>query len=69
MVVSAGAMLLAPRLIVSAYVDIGAPANAAMVGFALQYLMVAAAFQLFDGLQAVVAGALARPAGHARARW
>ena len=29
-----------------------------MVAFALQYLMVAAAFQLFDGLQTVAAGAL-----------
>jgi MATE family multidrug resistance protein len=32
--------------------------NAALVGFALQYLVLAAAFQLVDGLQAVAAGAL-----------
>jgi MATE family multidrug resistance protein len=42
----------------AAYVDTTAPANAAMVGFAVQYLVIAAAFQLFDGTQAVAAGAL-----------
>jgi len=55
---SAGMMLLAPRLILSAYVDVLAPANAAMIGFALQYLFVAAIFQLSDGMQAVAAGVL-----------
>ena len=29
-----------------------------LVGFALQYIVIAAAFQLFDGMQAVAAGAL-----------
>ncbi len=58
MVVTASAMLLAPRLFLSLYVDPAAPQNAAMAGFALQYLLVAAAFQLFDGTQAVAAGAL-----------
>ncbi len=58
MAFSAGAMLLFPRPILSAYVDLGDPANAAMLGFALQYLAVAAAFQLFDGTQAVAAGVL-----------
>jgi MATE family multidrug resistance protein len=56
--VSASAMLLIPRLIISAYVDIAAPANAALIAFAVQYLAVAAAFQLVDGAQAVAAGAL-----------
>jgi MATE family multidrug resistance protein len=51
-------MLAAPRTVLSLYIDTAAPANAAMVGFAVQYLLVAAAFQLFDGLQAVAAGAL-----------
>jgi MATE family multidrug resistance protein len=55
---SACAMLLVPELILSAYADVSAPANAAMVGFALRYLFVAAIFQLSDGLQAVAAGAL-----------
>ncbi len=52
------AMLLAPRAILSVYVDVGSPASAATVRFAVQYLAVAAAFQLFDGIQAVIAGAL-----------
>ena len=54
----AAVMLLVPRAVLSVYIDTEAPANAAMVGFAVQYLLVAAAFQLFDGLQAVAAGAL-----------
>ena len=58
MVVSASTMLLAPRFILSAYVDVDEPQNALLVGFALQYLFVAAIFQLTDGLQAVAAGAL-----------
>ncbi|MDR2856911.1 MAG: MATE family efflux transporter [Novosphingobium sp.] len=56
--VSAGAMLFLPHLIIGAYVDVAAPANTAMVAFAVHYLAVAAAFQLFDGAQAVAAGAL-----------
>ncbi len=52
------AMLLFPHAIISAYVDVAAPANAAMIAFAVQFLAVAAAFQLFDGVQAVAAGAL-----------
>jgi MATE family multidrug resistance protein len=56
--VSASAMLLIPRLILSAYVDIHDPANAAMILFAVQYLAVGSAFQLVDGAQAVAAGAL-----------
>ena len=52
------AMLAVPRLILSAYVDVSAPANAAMVALAVRYLMIAAAFQLFDGTQAVAAGVL-----------
>ena len=35
-----------------------APANAALVAYATQFLFVAALFQLFDGAQAVGAGAL-----------
>ena len=51
-------MILAPRLVLWIYVDPAAPQNAAMVGFAVQFLAVGAAFQLFDGMQAVLAGAL-----------
>lgn len=56
--VMAGVMMLAPRFILSLYVNPAAPQNAAMVAFAVQYLVIAAAFQLFDGAQAVAAGAL-----------
>ncbi len=56
--IAAGIMVAFPRPILSLYIDTAAPANAAMVGFALQYLMIAAAFQLFDGTQAVAAGSL-----------
>jgi multidrug resistance protein, MATE family len=51
-------MWLFPRFILSLYVDPAAPQNAVLVALAVQYLMVAAAFQLFDGAQAVAAGAL-----------
>lgn len=54
----AGVMLFAPRLVLSAYIDVAAPANAAVVTFAVSYLLIAAAFQLFDGIQAVAAGLL-----------
>jgi MATE family multidrug resistance protein len=52
------AMLLVPTALLRIYIDPALPANAALVGFALQYLMWAAIFQLADGVQAVGAGAL-----------
>ncbi|WP_407672736.1 MATE family efflux transporter [Parerythrobacter jejuensis] len=52
------AMVMAPELLLSIYVDPDAAKNAVLVSFAVRYLMIAAAFQLFDGLQAVAAGAL-----------
>lgn len=58
MSMTALAMVLAPEMLLSIYLDVNATRNAALVGFALQYLVIAAAFQLFDGIQAVVAGAL-----------
>jgi len=58
MTITAGLMLFAPRFIIRLYVDPDAPQNAALVGFALHYMLVAAAFQLFDGIQAVSAGCL-----------
>jgi MATE family multidrug resistance protein len=45
-------------MLLTIYVDPYAPANAALVAFALQYLVLAAIFQLADGVQAVAAGAL-----------
>jgi MATE family multidrug resistance protein len=58
MSLTAGAMILAPEWLLRIYVDPDAPANAALVGFALQYLALAAIFQLADGVQAVAAGSL-----------
>jgi MATE family multidrug resistance protein len=58
MAVTALLMVAIPRPLISLYVDVDAPANAALVAFALQFMLVAAAFQLFDGAQAVAAGAL-----------
>lgn len=58
MTLTAGAMMLFPLTILRLYVDPSAPQNAAMVGFAVQYMVIAAAFQLADGAQAVAAGAL-----------
>ncbi|HVR89924.1 MAG TPA: MATE family efflux transporter [Novosphingobium sp.] len=58
MAIPAALMLFAPRLVLTLYVDPYDPLNAAMVAFAVQYMVIAAAFQLFDGLQAVANGAL-----------
>ncbi|MGI8944432.1 MAG: MATE family efflux transporter [Qipengyuania sp.] len=52
------AMIIAPEYLLAIYIDPWDPANAVLVGFALQYIVIAAAFQLFDGMQAVSAGAL-----------
>lgn len=52
------AMMLVPTTLLRIYIDPDAAANAALVGFALQYLLWAAIFQLADGVQAVGAGAL-----------
>ncbi|MFM5930543.1 MAG: MATE family efflux transporter [Novosphingobium sp.] len=56
--IAIAAMVGAPRFIISAYIDPDAPANAAVTALALQYLVIAAAFQLADGVQTVAAGAL-----------
>lgn len=58
MALTAGAIWAFPRLFVSGYLDVADPANARVVGLALQFLVVAAAFQLADGAQAVAAGVL-----------
>lgn len=58
MALTASAMVLAPEALLAIYVDPVDVANAALVGFALQYLLLAAIFQLADGVQAVAAGAL-----------
>lgn len=58
MVLTALVMWLFPSLVLSIYVDVDDARNAALVGFAMQFLVVAAAFQLFDGAQTVAAGVL-----------
>jgi MATE family multidrug resistance protein len=58
MVLTATTIWVAPKLIVSIYVNVDDPARAREVALAIQYLAVAAMFQLFDGAQAVAAGTL-----------
>ncbi|MDK4805862.1 MAG: MATE family efflux transporter [Novosphingobium aromaticivorans] len=55
---TAALMLAAPRLVLSLYLDAGDPANQAVLGYALQFVMVAAAFQLFDGAQSTCGAVL-----------
>jgi MATE family multidrug resistance protein len=58
MAASAIVIWTVPGVIVSAYVAVGNPANAALVAFALRFLAFAALFQIADGVQVVAAGAL-----------
>jgi multidrug resistance protein, MATE family len=58
MAIMAGVLLAAPRAIARIYVDIDAPANRSLVVIALYLLAIAALFQIFDGVQAIAAGAL-----------
>ena len=58
MAVTASMLMIFPRALIAIYVDVDAPANARLVTLALQYLVIAAVFQLFDGAQAVAAGVL-----------
>ena len=58
MLLAAAAMLGAPMPLLSIYLDVDAPANAALLSVAVTLLAVAGAFQLVDGLQGVTAGAL-----------
>ncbi|APE27748.1 MATE family efflux transporter [Aurantiacibacter gangjinensis] len=58
MALSGLAMIVAPELLLSAYIDVSAPENAALVSTASALLLVAAAFALSDAVQSVAAGAL-----------
>ena len=58
MLCTASLMVFAPEMILGLYVATDDPANSALLAFAKQYLLVAAAFQLADGLQVVLASAL-----------
>lgn len=58
MVITALLMWTAPYMLVGIYIDTSAPENARTTALALNFLAVAALFQLFDGAQVVGAGAL-----------
>ncbi len=58
MAITAITMVLIPECLLTIFVDLADPKNAALIFFALQFLVLAAAFQLVDGVQAVAAGAL-----------
>ena len=58
MAIMAVVLVAAPRAIARIYIDIDAPANRGLVEIALYLLVIAALFQIFDGVQAIAAGAL-----------
>lgn len=58
MVLTALAMVLAPRALVGLFLDLDTPANAPVIELAVGFLMIAALFQVADGGQAVAAGML-----------
>jgi MATE family multidrug resistance protein len=51
-------MIMAPQLLIGAFIDIADPANAAVVQLAATFLFCAAVFQIVDGAQAIGAGML-----------
>lgn len=58
MIFTALPMILAPRLMIGAFMDVADPANKPVIALATTFLLVAAAFALFDGAQAVASGML-----------
>lgn len=55
---AAAALILIPRTLISAFLDLSDPANAQTASLAVSFLAVAALFQLVDAAQAVGAGVL-----------
>ncbi|MBN9274562.1 MAG: MATE family efflux transporter, partial [Mesorhizobium sp.] len=51
-------MVLWPRTLISAFIDLADPANARVIALAVSFLAFAALFQIFDGAQAVASGML-----------
>jgi len=51
-------LLVAPRALIGIFLDLADPINANIIALAVQFLMVAAIFQIVDGAQNVGAGAL-----------
>jgi MATE family multidrug resistance protein len=58
MATAALVMILAPRTLISVFLDLDVPTNAPVVDLAVSFLALAALFQLVDGGQAVTAGML-----------
>lgn len=58
MALTATTMFTIPRPLISAFIDIGDPTNAEVVGLAVTFLAFAALFQVADGAQAVASGML-----------
>lgn len=58
MVFTALLMLIAPHLLISAFLDMTDPKNLPVIGYAVSFLILAALFQIADGAQAVGAGML-----------
>jgi MATE family multidrug resistance protein len=58
MISTALLMLLAPRLLIGAFIDLGDPANAEVIALGVSFLAFAALFQIADGAQAVGSGML-----------
>jgi MATE family multidrug resistance protein len=58
MTATATLLWTSPRLLTGLYLDMAEPANHGLVAIALQLFAIAAAFQLFDGVQVIAAGAL-----------
>ncbi|MBS0220988.1 MAG: MATE family efflux transporter [Proteobacteria bacterium] len=58
MAIAALVMILMPRTLISAFLDLDVPANAPVVALAVSFLTLAALFQIADGAQAVTAGML-----------
>jgi MATE family multidrug resistance protein len=58
MALTALAMVTWPIPLLAAFIDVGAPENAAVVALAVTFLAFAGLFQIFDGAQAVALGML-----------
>lgn len=55
MAAAATTIVAFPQLMIGSFIDVSAPANAAVAALATQFLMIAALFQLADGAQVVTA--------------
>lgn len=58
MALAAMPMVLWPKMLIGAFIDLGDPANATVIGLAVSFLAFAGLFQIVDGAQSVAAGML-----------